>query len=102
VLAEGGGDAYLQNTQITGHTIDGVRVQDGSSVKVLSSRIDAATSTGRSARVRAQSVLWFNEEQGGAAARSVLAGPICVTDNSYVDTNNSGTQVRIQDACHSP
>ena len=33
--------------------------------------------------------------------RFVLAGPVCVTDNSYVDTNNGGTQVRDQDACHS-
>ena len=101
VLAEGAGNAYLYDVQISGHSTDGVLVQDGASAKVLSSTIDAASSTGRSARVRAQSVLWFDEEQNGPTARSVLHGPVCVIGNSYVDTNNSSTQVRTQQMCGS-
>lgn len=101
VLAEGAGNAYLYDVQISGHSTDGVLVQDGASAKVLSSTIDAASSTGRSARVRAQSILWFDEEQNGPTARSVLHGPVCVIGNSYVDTNNSSTQVRTQQNCGS-
>jgi hypothetical protein len=101
VLAEGAGNAYLYDVQISGHSTDGVLVQDGASAKVLSSTIDTASSTGRSARVRAQSILWFDEEQNGPTARSVLHGPVCVIGNSYVDTNNSSTQVRTQQNCGS-
>ena len=101
VLAEGAGNAYLYDVQISGHSTDGVLVQDGASAKVLSSTIDAASSSGRSARVRAQSILWFDEEQNGPTARSVLHGPVCVTGNSYVDTNNSSTKVNTQQMCGS-
>ena len=101
VLAEGAANAYLYDVQISGHSTDGVLVQDGATAKVLSSTIDAASGTGRSARVRAQSILWFDEEQNGPAARSVLHGPVCVIGNSYVDTNNSSTQVRTQQMCGS-
>ena len=95
------GNAYLYDVQISGHSTDGVLVQDGASAKVLSSTIDAASSSGRSARVRAQSILWFDEEQNGPTARSVLHGPVCVTGNSYVDTNNSSTKVNTQQMCGS-
>lgn len=101
VLSEGAGNAYLYDVQISGHSTDGVLVQDGGSAKILSSTIDAASGTGRSARVRAQSILWFDEEQNGPSARSVLHGPVCVIGNSYLDTNNSSTQVRTQQSCGS-
>jgi hypothetical protein len=102
VLAEGGGNAYLFGVQISGHSVDGIRVQGGSQVKVRSSTIDAATTSGRSARVRIQALLWFDEQDNGPSAKSVLAGPVCVTGNSSVDTENSATVVRIERACAAP
>ena len=101
VRSEGAGNAYLYGVQISGHSVDGVLVQDGASAKVMSSTIDAAGSTGLSARVRAQSILWFDEEKNGPTAKSVLQGPVCSTGNSHVDTHNSSTQITIEHSCGS-
>jgi hypothetical protein len=102
MLAEGGGLGFLYLAQITGHAIDGVHIQDGSVVKVRSSSIDAATSTGRSATVRAQGHLWFNEETSGPSAASTLAGTVCVTKNSSVDVYNSSTVIKEVAPCPTP
>ena len=102
VLADGGGNAYLQFTRITGHSLDGVRVQHGSVVRVRSSSIDAATTSGRSARVKAQAHLYFDEQEAGPAARSTLAGPVCITGSSTVDTDNSSTVVTVRTTCPGP
>ena len=99
MLAEGGGLGFLYLAQITGHANDGVLVQDGAVVKVRSSSIDRATSTGRSAAVRSDAHLWFNEETAGPSAGSTLAGPVCVTSDSSVDTNNSSTVVKETSRC---
>jgi hypothetical protein len=102
LLAEGGGLGFLSLAQITGHAIDGVHIQDGSVVKVRSSSIDKAASTGRSATVRANAHLWFNEEAAGPTAASTLAGTVCVTANSSVDTYNSSTVVKETSPCPTP
>lgn len=102
VLADGGGNAYLFLTKITGHAIDGVRVRNGSVMHIRSSTLDAATSSGRSARVKSQAHLYFDEQTAGPAAGSTLAGPICVTDNSSVDTDNSSTVPTVVTACAAP
>ncbi len=102
VLADGGGDAYLQLTRITGHSLDGVRVQHGSVVRVRNSSIDAATTSRRSARVSALAHLYFDEQEAGPAARSTLAGPVCVTGSATVDTDNSSTVLTVQRSCSGP
>ena len=102
LLAEGGGQGFLYRAQVMGHVIDGVRVQDGSVVKVHSSAIDAATGSGRSAWVKSHSHLWFDEEVYGPGASSSLAGPVCVTNNSSVDTDNSATQFTTVNTCATP
>ncbi len=78
VFADGGGNAYLQYTNVSGHKIDGVLLQHGSVMRVRSSTIDAAGGTGRSARVKAQAHLYFDEQEAGPMAGSSLAGPVCV------------------------
>ena len=102
LLAEGGGLGALYRATVTSHTTDGVRVQDGSTVKVRSSSIDAATTSGRSARVKSNAHLWFDEETSGPSARSILAGPVCITGDSTVDTDNSSTIVRTTTKCLLP
>jgi hypothetical protein len=102
VLADGGGNAYLYQATIDGHTIDGIRVQHGSTVRVRSSTIDAATTTGRSARVMSQAHLYFDEQANGPAAGSTLAGPVCATDTSSADTANSSTVITTTASCGSP
>lgn len=102
VLADGGGNAYLYLTSITGHTLDGIRVQHGSTMRLRSSSIDAATASGRSGRVMNQANLFFDEQGNGPAASSTLAGPVCVSGNSSVDTDNSATVVTTVATCASP
>jgi hypothetical protein len=102
VLADGGGNAYLYLTAISGHSIDGVRVQHGSTVRVRSSTIDAATASGRSARVTSQAHLYFDEQGNGPTASSTLAGPVCVAGTSSVDTDNSSTVIATTATCGSP
>jgi hypothetical protein len=102
VLAEGGGAAFLYRAQINGHSLDSVRVQNGSVAKIRSSSIEAATGSRRSARVSSQAHLWFNEEAYGPSAASTLAGPVCIANNSSVDTENSSTQIRTIDRCTGP
>jgi hypothetical protein len=102
MVTEGGGLGFLYRAQVTGHTTDGVHVQDGSTVKIQSSSIDAATSTGRSARVNSDAHLWFDEEVNGPTASSTLAGPVCVSSDSSIDTNNSATHVRTTSHCPTP
>jgi hypothetical protein len=102
LLADGGGNAYLYVAAISGHAIDGIRVQHGSIVRVRSSTIDAATSSGRSARLKAQSHLYFDEQANGPTASSTLAGPVCVTGNATVDTDNSATAVNVTTSCTLP
>jgi hypothetical protein len=102
LLAEGGGLGGLYRTTVTGHATDGVRVQDGATVKVRSSSIDAATTTGRSARVKNNAHLWFDEETSGPSASSTLMGPVCVTGDSTVDTDNSSTKVTTTTKCLLP
>jgi hypothetical protein len=102
VLADGGGNAYLQYTAIGGHTLDGVRVQHGSTVRVRSSKIDAASASGRSARAKAQAHLYFDEQEAGPAASSSLAGPVCVTGSSTADTDNSSTVITVVTSCPGP
>ena len=99
VFADGGGNAYLQYTRISGHKIDGVRVQHGSVMRVRSSKIDAAGGTGRSARVKAQAHLYFDEQEAGPSAGSSLAGPVCVTGTSTADTDNSSTVITVVTSC---
>ena len=102
VLADGGGNAYLHFTRMTGHTLDGVRVQHGSVVRVRSSQIGAGTSSGRAARVKALSHLYFDEQEAGPAAGSTLSGPVCVTTSSYADAENSSTALTIVRSCPGP
>jgi hypothetical protein len=99
VFADGGGNAYLQNTRVRRHLLEGVRVQNGSVVRVRSSEIDAAKKTGRSARVKGNAHLYFDEQEAGPAAGSTLAGPVCVTGSSTVDTDNSSTVVTVLTSC---
>jgi hypothetical protein len=99
VFADGGGNAYLQYASISGHKIDGVRVQHGSVMRVRSSTIDASGGTGRSARVKAQAHLYFDEQEAGPAAGSSLAGPVCVTGSSTADTDNSSTVITVVTSC---
>jgi hypothetical protein len=102
LLADGGGNAYLYVAAISGHAVDGIRVQHGSIVRARSSTIDAATSSGRSARLKAQSHLYFDEQSNGPTASSTLAGPVCVTGNATVDTDNSATVVNVTTSCTLP
>jgi hypothetical protein len=102
LLADGGGNAYLYEAAVSGHAIDGIRAQHGSIVRVRSSTIDAATSSGRSARLKAQAHLYFDEQSKGPAAKSTLAGPVCVTGSATVDTDNSSTVVTVTTSCSSP
>jgi hypothetical protein len=99
VFADGGGNAYLQYVNISGHKTDGVRVQHGSTMRVRSSTIDAAAGTGRSAHVKAQAHLYFDEQEAGPAAGSSLAGPVCVTGGSTADTDNSSTVITVLTSC---
>jgi hypothetical protein len=99
LLAEGGGQATLLDIGISGSGVDSIRAQDGANVKVRSSRIGAALRTGRSAWIKSQSHLWFNEESAGPGASSTLAGPVCVTNGSTVDTDNSSTVLTTTDNC---
>jgi hypothetical protein len=99
LLAEGGGEGFLYRADVLGHATDGIRVQSGSVVKVRSSNIDAATNSGRSAWVKSQSHLWFDEEIHGPTASTSLAGPVCVTNNSSVDADNSSTVVTTITSC---
>ena len=102
VLADGGGNAYLQLARITGHTLDGVRVQHGSIMRIRNSQIDAATTSRRSARVKASAHLYFDEQEAGPTARSTLSGPVCVTTSGTVDTENSATTLTIVRTCSGP
>ena len=95
VLADGGGNAYLYLTTIQNHSIDAIRVQHGSTVRVRSSAIDAATASGRSARLSYGANLYFDEQLNGPSASSTVAGPVCATTNSNVDTSNSATVVNV-------
>jgi len=99
VLADGGGNAYLYLTNIQNHSVDGLRVQHGSTVRVRSSTVGAATATGRSGRVVSGANLYFDEQSNGPAAGSTLAGPVCVIGNSSVDTSNSSTVVTTVNSC---
>jgi hypothetical protein len=99
VFADGGGNAYLQYTNISGHATDGVRVQHGSVMRVRSSKIDAAGITGRSAAVKAQAHLYFDEQEAGPLAGSSLAGPVCLTGSSTADTDNSSTVIAVVTSC---
>jgi hypothetical protein len=99
VLADGGGNAYLYLTQIQNHAIDGIRIQHGSTVRVRSSSVDAATASGRSARLAFGANLYFDEQLNGPAAGSTVAGPVCVASNSTVDTGNSSTAVNVTNTC---
>ncbi len=102
VWAEGGGNAYLYGVAIGGNSIDGVRVTNGSTARIRSSTIGAASSSGRSVRLKSQAHLYFDEHENGPAASSTLAGPVCVTGNSTVDTDNSATVVNVTTTCSSP
>ena len=102
VFADGGGNAYLYRTAIAGHSVDGIRVQHGSAARVRSSTIDAASASGRSARVTGEAHLYFDEQADGPAASSTLAGPVCVTGNSSVDTDNSSTVITTTATCSTP
>jgi hypothetical protein len=101
VLASGGGNAYLSGVAISGHSLDSVRVTNGSTARIRSSSVGAATS-GRSATVKSQAHLYFDEQDNGAAASSSLAGTVCVTGNSTVDTDNSSTVVNVVTTCGTP
>lgn len=102
VLADGGGNAYLQFARIAGHTLDGVRVQNGSIVRVRNTTIDAAVTSRRSARVKSSAHLYFDEQEAGPTARSTLSGPVCVTTSGTVDTENSATSLTITRTCSGP
>jgi hypothetical protein len=73
-------------------------VQNGSVMRVRSSTIGAA-GTGRSARVKGQAHLYFDEQEAGPSAGSSLAGQVCVTGSSTVDTDNSSTVVSVVTSC---
>jgi len=98
VWASGGGDAYLYGIAISGHALDGVRVTNGSMARIRSSSIGAAAS-GRSAMVKSQAHLYFDELENGPNASSSLAGTVCVTGNSTVDTDNSSTVLNVVTTC---
>jgi hypothetical protein len=102
VYADGGGNAYLQYTRVAGFALDGVRVQNGSVARVQSSKIDAASTSGRSARAKAAAHLYFDEQQFGPGAGSSLGGPVCITGGSTVDTDNSSTVVSVLTSCTGP
>jgi hypothetical protein len=102
VFADGGGNAYLQLTRITGHTLDGVRVQNGSIMRVRNSTIDAAVTSRRSARVKGAAHLFFDEQEAGPTARSTLSGPVCVTTSGTTETENSATSLTITRICSGP
>lgn len=95
VLADGGGNAYLYLTTIQNHSIDGIRIQHGSTVRVRSSAVDAASASGRSASLAYGANLYFDEQLNGPSASSAVAGPVCTTTNSNVDTSNSATVVNV-------
>jgi hypothetical protein len=101
VLADGGGNAYLYGIAISGHSLDGVRVTNGSTARMRSSSVGAASS-GRSATVKSQAHLYFDEQDNGPTASSSLAGTVCVTGNSTVDTDNSSTVLNIVTTCGTP
>jgi hypothetical protein len=102
VWAEGGGNAYLYGVAISGQSNDGVRVTNGSTARIRSSTISAASASGRSARLKSQAHLYFDEGSNGPAASSTLAGPVCITGNSTVDTDGSATVVNVTTTCSSP
>lgn len=98
VLADGGGNAYLYGVAISGHSLDSVRVTNGSTARIRSSTLGAAAS-GRSATVKSQAHLYFDEQDNGPTASSSLAGTVCVTGNSSLDTDNSSTVLNVPMAC---
>lgn len=102
VYADGGGNAYLTYTRLAGFAYDGVRVQNGSIARVQSSKIDAASTSGRSARVKASGHLYFDEQQSGPGAGSSLGGPVCITGSATVDADNSSTVVSVLTSCTGP
>jgi hypothetical protein len=51
--------------------------------------------------VKAQAHLYFDELDNGPAASSTLAGPVCLTGNSSVDTDNSASVVNVTTICSS-
>jgi hypothetical protein len=69
---------------------------------VRSSKIDAASASGRSARVKAQAHLYFDEQEAGPGAGSSLAGPVCTTGGSTADTDNSSTVITVVTSCPGP
>src|SRR5581483_3396233 len=93
LLVEGGGHADLYQTTGKNQSVDNVRVQNGAVVRIESSTIGAASTSGRSARVATGGNLYFSELRAGPGASSTLSGPVCVTGNSSVDTNNSATVI---------
>ena len=99
LLAEGGGLGFLYRAQVSGHSVDNVKVQNGSIVKIRSSTIGAATGSGRAARLKGNAHLWFDEETNGPSAGSTLAGPVCMTNGSTVDTDNSSTTLTTVSSC---
>jgi hypothetical protein len=102
VWAEGGGNAYLYKVAISGHSVDSVRVTNGSTARIRSSTLAAASSSARSVRLKSQAHLYFDEGDNGPTASSTLAGPVCITGNSTVDTDNSATVVNVTTTCSSP
>jgi hypothetical protein len=102
VWASGGGNAYLFGVVISGHSIDGVRVTNGSTARISSTTISASSSSGRSARAKGQAHLYFDEVVNGPAASSSLGGPVCITGNSTVDTDNSATVLNVTTTCSTP
>jgi hypothetical protein len=101
VWASGGGNAYLHAIAISGHALDGIRVTNGSTARIRSSSIGAASS-GRSATAKGQAHLYFDEQDNGSTASSSLAGSVCVTGNSTVDTDNSSTVLNVVTTCGTP
>jgi len=99
LLAEGGGLGFLYRAKVSGHVVDSLKVQNGSVVKVRSSSIAAATTSGRSARLKSNAHLWFDEEYYGPSAGSTFAGPVCLTNGSTVDTDNSSTTLTTVSSC---
>jgi hypothetical protein len=79
-----------------------VRVTNGSTARIRSSTLSASTASGRSARLKSQAHLYFDEGSNGPAAGSTLAGPVCITGNSTVDTDGSATMVNVTTTCSSP
>jgi len=69
-----------------------------SMARIRSSSIGAAAS-GRSAMVKSQAHLYFDELENGPNASSSLAGTVCVTGNSTVDTDNSSTVLNVVTTC---